>query len=142
MQRQHFANWVKETQTVNDTFLKNIFRYEAHFRLNGFANTQNYWILELLLFVKKTAHPQNVTEGCELWNGGVIWRLLFANESSEAVTLNGIRYCGMINNFLWDQLDDMELKEMVSTKWLHITYNKRKKKISSSWLSDLKEYWR
>ena len=57
-------------------------------------------------------HPQRVTVWCGLWAGGVIGPFFFENEPSQAVTINGIRYRAMISNFLWDQLDDMDLEEM------------------------------
>lgn len=36
----------------------------------------------------------------------------FFREPGRAVSVNEVRYCGMISNFVWNQLEDMGLEEM------------------------------
>ncbi|CAK1579984.1 unnamed protein product [Parnassius mnemosyne] len=94
---------------------KVIFSDEAHFHLDGFVNTQNcrIWDSENPHAIhEKQMHPQRVTVWCGFWSGGVIGPYFFENEAEIAVTVNGIRYRNMITDFLWPQLDGMDLDNM------------------------------
>lgn len=88
---------------------------EAHFWLNGFVNKQNmrYWAeTNPQVIHERGLHPQKVTVWCGLWSGGIIGPYFFENQRGEAVTVNGERYRQMITNFVWPELDEMDLGEM------------------------------
>jgi hypothetical protein len=94
---------------------KIIFSDEAHFHLNGYVNKQNcrIWGAENPRVIQeRPMHPQRVTVWCGFWAGGVIGPHFFENEAGETVTVNGVRYRDMITNFLWPQLDGMDLEDM------------------------------
>ncbi|XP_075150474.1 uncharacterized protein LOC142224574 [Haematobia irritans] len=57
-------------------------------------------------------HPQRVTVWCGLWAGDIIGPYFFQNEAGQTVTVNGVRYREMITNFLWPELDDMDVDDM------------------------------
>lgn len=61
---------------------------------------------------EKQMHPQRATVWCGFWSGGVIGPYFFEDEAEIAVTVNGIRYRNMITEFLWPQLDGMDLDDM------------------------------
>ena len=42
------------------------------------------------------------------------WAVLFENKAGNAVTVNGVRYRNMITEFLWPQLDVVEMEDMRS----------------------------
>ncbi|CAK1590754.1 unnamed protein product [Parnassius mnemosyne] len=114
--RWQFVQWVMEQSEVDTNFSeKVIFSDEAHFHLDGFVNTQNcrIWDSENPHAIhEKQMHPQRVTVWCGFWSGGVIGPYFFENEAEIAVTVNGIRYRNMITDFLWPQLDGMDLDNM------------------------------
>lgn len=114
--RREWAEWWQEMATVDDQFSKKIiFSDEAHFHLSGFVNKQNcrIWANENpRVIVEKPMHPQRVTVWCGLWAGGIIGPYFFQNEAGQAVTVNGVRYREMITNFLWPELEDMDVDDM------------------------------
>lgn len=57
-------------------------------------------------------HPQKVTVWCGFWAGGVIGPYFFENEAGDAVTINGARYRVMLQDFLWQQLDDFDEEDV------------------------------
>ena len=44
--------------------------------------------------------------------GGIIGPYFFENESGTAVSVNGLRYPTMINEFLWTELEDMDVDDV------------------------------
>jgi len=111
--RRTFADWALERLENDADFHKKIiFSDEAHFWMSGFVNKQNmrYWnennpqvIQELQM------HPQRVTVWCGLWSGGIIGPYFFENQQRNAITVNGERYRAMITDFLWPELEVMNL---------------------------------
>ena len=57
-------------------------------------------------------HPKRVTVWCGFWAGGLIGPYFFENENGIAITVNGIRYREMITNFLWHEIDDMDVEDI------------------------------
>ena len=94
---------------------KFIFSDEAHFQLDGYVNTQNCWIWGTenpRVIHEKPLHAQRATVRYGFWAGGVIWPYIFENETGNAVTVNGVCYCNMITEFLWPQLDGMDMEDV------------------------------
>jgi len=60
---------------------------------------------------EKPLHAQRATVWCGFWAGGVIGSYFFENEAGNAVIVNGVRYCNMITEFLWPQLDGMDMED-------------------------------
>lgn len=112
-QRRVFADWVVEMHENDPEFhRKIILSDEAHFHLGGFVNKQNcrIWGSENpRVIVEKPLYPQRVTVWCGLWSGGVIGPYFFENEAGATVTVNGLRYREMINDFLWPELDGIDV---------------------------------
>jgi len=50
-----------------------------------------------------------LTVWCGFWSGGIIGPYFFRNEVGNTVTVNGERYRSMITNFLWPQLEEVDL---------------------------------
>ena len=61
---------------------------------------------------EKPLHAQRATVWCGFWAGGVIGPYFFENDAGNAVTVNGVRYRNMITEFLWPQLDGMDMEGM------------------------------
>ena len=57
-------------------------------------------------------HPQRLTVWCGLWHGGIIGPYFFRNEAGVRVTVNGDRYRTMLTEFLWPELDNIDISEM------------------------------
>ncbi|KAH8420105.1 hypothetical protein KR009_005943 [Drosophila setifemur] len=57
-------------------------------------------------------HPQKVTVWCGFWSGGIFGAYFFENDMGEAITINGECYRSMIDNFLWLELNDMDVRDM------------------------------
>ncbi len=114
--RRTFADWMHEQTQLDDNFSKKIiFSDEAHFYLSGYVNKQNcrIWADENPReIVEKPMHPQRVTLWCGFWAGGIIGPFFFENDAGNAVTVNGERYRTMITDFLWPELDDMDVDNM------------------------------
>ena len=88
---------------------------EAHFYLEDYANKQNcrIWGSEnAKMIIEKPLYPQSVTVWCGFWAGGIIRSYFFENKAGAAVSLNGLRYQTMINEFLWPELEDMEVDDV------------------------------
>jgi hypothetical protein len=116
VQRREFVNWVLENQKVDCNFSKKIiFSDEAHFQLDGHVNTQTcrIWSAENPRVIhEKLLHVQRATVWCGFWAGGVIGSYFFENDAGNAITVNGVRYRNMITEFLWPQLDGMDMEGM------------------------------
>lgn len=115
-QRRQFVEWLLEQNELDADFSKKIiFTDEAHFHLSGFVNKQNcrIWGSENPHVIhEKQMHPQRATVWCGFWAGGVIGPFFFENEAGNAVTVNGLRYRNMITEFLWPQLEGLDLDDM------------------------------
>jgi hypothetical protein len=57
-------------------------------------------------------HPEKVTVWCAFWAGGIIGPFFFENDAGNSVTVNGERYRAMITNFLWPELDGMDVDDL------------------------------
>jgi hypothetical protein len=105
-----------ENQKVGSNFLKKIiFSDEAHFQLDGYVTTQNcrIWVVENPPVIhEKPFHAQRATIWCGFWAGRVIGPYFFENKAGNAVTVNGVRNCNMITDFLWPQLEGMDMEDM------------------------------
>lgn len=116
LQRRQYSQWMHEMHAADDHFTRKIiFSDEAHFHLSGFVNKQNcrIWADENPReLVEKPMHPQRVTVWCGFWAGGVIGPFFFENGAGQAVTVTGERYRAMINEFLWPELDAMDVDDM------------------------------
>ena len=60
---------------------------------------------------EKPLRAQRATVWCGFWAGGVVGPYFFENEPGSAVTVNGVHYCNMITEFLWPQLDGMDMED-------------------------------
>ena len=53
-----------------------------------------------------------MTVWCGLWSGGIIGPFFFKSDAGATVTVNGIRYRAMINQFLFLKIDDIEADDI------------------------------
>lgn len=115
-QRREFADWVLEHHQINADFSKKIiFSDEAHFQLDGYVNKHNcrVWGAENpRVILKQPMHPPRVTVWCAFWAGGVIGPYFFENAAGNALTVNGVRYREMLTEFLWPELDVIDVEDM------------------------------
>ena len=89
---------------------------EAHFHLGGYINKQNWriWGSENpKMIIEKPLYPQRVTIWCGFWAGGIIGSYFSENEAGAAVSVNGLRYRTMINEFLWPDLENMDVNDVL-----------------------------
>ena len=87
---------------------------EAHFHLGSYVNKQNcrIWGSENPnIIIEKLLYPQLVTVWCGFWAGRIIGPYFFENEDGAAVPVHGLRYRTMINEFLWSELEDMDVED-------------------------------
>ena len=94
---------------------KIIFSDEAHFWLNSFVNKQNMRCWSATnpnVLLKTPVHPQKVTVWCGFHAGGVIRPYFFVDENDRHVTVNGERYRTMLEDYLWPELDEFDIKDM------------------------------
>lgn len=114
--RYKFAQRMMGLQAENDGFFDNIiFSDEANFYLSGYVNRQNYriWGSENPRAILEQAHyPEKVNVWCGFWSGGVIGPFFFENDRGKALTTNGERYRDMIVNFLWPELEQLDVSQM------------------------------
>ena len=64
------------------------------------------------MIIEKPLYPQRVTASCGFWTGEIIGPYFFENEAGAAVSVNGLRYRTMINEFLWPELKDMDVDDV------------------------------
>lgn len=57
-------------------------------------------------------HPPRVTVWCAFWAGGVIGPYFFENAAGNALNVNGARYRKMLTEFLWPDLDHIDVQDM------------------------------
>ena len=85
-----------------------IFSDETHSDLGGYVNKQNCRIWgtgDPYAYIKKPTHPQRVTVWCGFWSRSIIGPFFFENKQGETVTVNGDRYRGMLNEFLFTKIE-------------------------------------
>lgn len=115
-QRRTFAAWALNQLDEDGQFFKKIiFSDEAHFHLEGYVNKQNcrIWGSEQPHAIQQLPmHPQKVTVWCGLWSKGIIGRYFFGNDEGQTVTVNSQRYHEMLENFLWSELEGLDLDEV------------------------------
>ncbi|GFY15091.1 hypothetical protein TNCV_4493441 [Trichonephila clavipes] len=74
--RRRFVEWAQNEIAVVPDFHKRIlFSDEAHFRLNGYVNKQNFRIWSEAnpqVYVETPLHPEKLTVCCALWAGGIL----------------------------------------------------------------------
>ncbi|GFX79310.1 hypothetical protein TNCV_696221 [Trichonephila clavipes] len=74
--RRRFVEWPQNEIAIVPNFHKRIlFRYEAHFWLNGYVNKQNCRIWSEAnpqVYVETPLHPKKLTFWCALWAGGIL----------------------------------------------------------------------
>ena len=116
LKRRNFYNCVLAKLEENEEFhRKIIFSDEAHFSLNGFVNKQNmrYWSARNPNVLLETPlHPQKVTVWCGFHAGGVIGPYFCVHENDHHVTTNGERYRAMLEDYLWPELDELDINDM------------------------------
>ena len=61
------------------------------------------------MIIKKPLYPKSVTVWCGCWAGGIIGPHFIENEAAAAVSVNGMRYRTIINEFSWPELEDMDV---------------------------------
>ena len=94
---------------------KIIFSDKAHFWLNGFVNKQNmrHWsATNPTVLLETPLHPQKVTVWCGFHARGVIGPYFFVDENDRHVTVNGERYRAMSEDYLWPELDELDINYM------------------------------
>ena len=64
------------------------------------------------MIIKKPLYPQRITVWCGFCAGGIIGPYFFENEAGAAVSVNGLRYRTIINEFLWPELEDMDVDDV------------------------------
>ena len=68
------------------------------------------------MIIEEPLYPQRVTIWCGFWPGGIIGPYFFENQPGAALSVNGLRYRTMINEFLWTELEDMNVAKFISNK--------------------------
>ena len=61
------------------------------------------------MIIEMHLYPQRVIVWCGFWAGGIIGNYFFENEAGAAVSVNGLRYRTMINEFLCPELEDIDV---------------------------------
>ena len=95
--------WQKKKIIISD---------EALFDLGGSVNKQNgrIWGTENPhACIEKPTHPKRVTLWCGFWSRDIIVSFFFENEQGEVVTVNGDCYRGMLNEFLFQKIEEEDI---------------------------------
>ena len=88
---------------------------KAHFHLGGCINKQNcrIWGSENpKIIIEKPLYLQHVTVWCSFWAWGITGPYFLENEAGGSVSVNGLRYRIMINEFLRTELEDMVVDDV------------------------------
>ena len=116
LKRRNFSNSALAKLEENKEFhRKIIFIDEAHFWLHGFVNKQNmrYWsATNPNVLLETPLHLQKVTVWCGFHAGGVIGPYFFVDKNDRHVTVNGERYPTMLEDYLWTELDELDINDM------------------------------
>ena len=110
--------WVCDRFTTDAGFGKKkiIFSDEAHFDFVVYLNKQNcrIWGTETShAYIEKPTHPKRVTVWYGFGSKGIIVPVFFENQQGEAVTVNGDRYRGILNEFLFTKIEE----EVIGNIW-------------------------
>ena len=65
-----------------------------------------------MCFLRHRCIPQKVTVWCGFHAGGVIGPYFFVDENDRHVTVNGERYRAMLEDYLWPELDELDIDDM------------------------------
>ena len=57
-------------------------------------------------------HPEKLIVWCGLWSGGIIGPFFLKNDAEATVTVNGICYREMINQFLFLKINDTDTDDI------------------------------
>ena len=72
-----------------------------------------YWsAIDPNVLLEIPLHPQKVTVWSGFHAGGVIGRYFFVDENDRHVTVNGEHYRAMLEDYLWPQLDELDINDM------------------------------
>ena len=115
MKRRNFSNWALAKLEENEEFhRKIIFSDEAHLWLNGFTISKICVIgqQQTQMCFLTPLHPQKVSVWCGFHAGGMIGPYFFVDENERHVTVNGERYRAMLEDYLWPELDKIDIKDM------------------------------
>ena len=82
------------------------------FTLEATLNCRIWGSKDPKMTIEKPLYPQGVTVWCGFWAGGVIGPYFVLNEVGAAVSVNGLRYRTMINEFLCPELEDMDVDDV------------------------------
>ena len=64
------------------------------------------------MLLETPLHPRKVTVWCGFLAGGVIGPYFFVDENDRHVTVNGERYRAMLEDYLWPELDELDIHDM------------------------------
>ena len=64
------------------------------------------------MLLETPLHTQKVTVWWGFHAGGVIGPYFFVDENDHHVTANGERYRAMLEDYLWSELDDLDINDM------------------------------
>ena len=64
------------------------------------------------MLLEAPLYPQKVTVWCGFHAGGVIGPYFFVDENDRHVTVNGARYRAMLEDYLWPELDELDINDM------------------------------
>lgn len=116
LKRRDSSDWALLKFEENPEFhRKIIFSDEAHLWLNGFVNKQNmrYWTATNPHVLQETTfQPQKVTVWCRFHAEGVIGSYFFVDKNDRHVTVNGVRYRAMLEDYFWPELDGLDISDM------------------------------
>ena len=85
------------------------------FYLGGYVNKQNCRIWDSKnpkMIIENPLYPQRITVWYGFWARGIIEPYFFENEAGVAVWVNGLRYWTLINEFLWPELEDIDVDDV------------------------------
>lgn len=80
--------------------------------MDGFVNKQNCRIwadVNPHVIQQKSLHPPKVTVWCAFWEKGIIGPYFFEDEDGNAITVNGKQYKSLLINYLWPELNDIDV---------------------------------